>query len=358
MGLNANLTFLPSVLAAACALLSTLGLLHAAASAVETVTEQWDIGRRFVDDASYVEHVLRQFRPADPAIIFLGGSVTREGVAEDATMMDALTARTGRAFTTRNLAFSSFSPAESLAIIDTLDVPPGSVVILQLGWQNLTESREDVEVFVRRPRIALLEWDSALEVVSPMTRVEVALTPALIRHAAVIANYLDQRGCAWYRLAQAVERERCTQVRSVIRSFYSVGTRMNDADKRASAAVAHAELVPRARANSIFAEGMYNRFIDRAVQRGFLPVLLMFPRDASETSLMEQHGMDLLEQQIAERLGARVAMIDMRHIDTLVADDFADPLHLLNSGRKKILPALAGQLVGIIQHHQRTQVHE
>lgn len=341
-------SFRPSLSAPVLALVTTLLLLQSAAKNLESAAIEADLSRRYVDDASYVEHVLQHFVPPDPAIVFLGGSVTREGVPDEPTLARQLGARSGHAFTVRNLAFSSFSPVESIAIVDTLRVPTGSSVVLQLGWQNLTESREDVDELVLRPRIALLDWRHAMEVVSPATRLQVALTPTLFRHSSVVANYLDQRSCSWHDLLQVENREICTRPRSVVRSFYSEQSRLSDADKRGAAAVAHAELVPRALANSVYAESVYVRFIELTRSRGLQPVLLLFPRDQSESELMRANGMDVLEEGVVGRLDAIVDIVDLRGIGNLDADDFADPLHLLETGRLKVLSPLVTQLGGII----------
>ena len=86
------------------ALVTALDILQWSAVWLEERVAGLELERRFVDDASYVEHVVRQFRPDAPAVVFLGGSVTGEGVLEDSRMTALLETANGRTSRVRNLA--------------------------------------------------------------------------------------------------------------------------------------------------------------------------------------------------------------------------------------------------------------
>lgn len=330
-------------------LITTLLLIEAFSSTLKSNVAQWDLSRRYVDDASYVEYVLHRFHPTNRAVVLLGGSVTREGIPEDPRMAVLLQAAATIPVDVRNLAYSSFSPVEALAIVDTLDAPRGTVVALQLSWQNLVESYQDLDALARRPRIAGLEWASVLDLASPGARLEVAVTPSLIRHSAIIANYLDQRDCEWVKLLRQAERQACLRPILAQRNFYSVESMLPESEKRASVAVAHAEMQPLARQNHKVAEKIYARFIERSIARGFHPVLLMFPRDPTEEKAIADHNLDQLEHSTLKRLSQLTEVIDLRDVGGLDSLDFADPLHLLESGRAKIAMLVARRLGDIIE---------
>ena len=334
-------------------LITTLLLLDYFGSVLNTYVAQWDLSRRYVDDASYVEFVLHRFHPSGQALVLLGGSVTREGVPDDLHLAELLQTAVAVPVDVRNLAYSSFSPIEAVAIVDTLDAPRGTVVALQLSWQNLVESGRDLDALVRRPRIAHLDWTSVLDSASLGTRLEVALTPSLIRNSAVIANYLDQRDCDWLNLLAQAEREVCLRPMIAQRNFYSVESRQLESEKQASVAIAHAELRPLVQQNHQFAEAVYARFIERSVTRGFHPVLMMFPRDPTETMAIAAHQLDVIERGAMKRLSELTEVIDLRDVDGLLAEDFADPLHLLESGRAKISVLVADRIGDIIEQTGR-----
>lgn len=343
----------PSLTAPILALFTTLAILQWSGEVLRSEAAGWDMSTRFVDDASYVEQVVRQFHPSARSVVFLGGSVTREGVTGDHDLEGLLRGAGAGELSVRNLGWSSFSPVEAIAVADTLDVPRGSLMVLQLSWQNLVESRADLDKLVRRPRLADLRWDAVLDFASPEVRFEVAVTPWLIRHSAIIANYLQQRSCDWYKLQHVSERARCLRPLHVQRNYYAVETRQSAREKAASSAVAHSELRLAADLNHRFAETVYRRFIERVASRGFHAVLILFPRDAAESEAMARNGLDILEQEVMLRLSRGSEVIDLRSVGGLQREDFADPLHLLDSGRKKVSVELARQIAVVIAKEGR-----
>lgn len=133
------------------------------------------------DDAAVVAgRLLRMGAPSAPVRVFLGGSALREAV-DDSAHGSIL-----------NFATSGQTLSESLAILETLSLAPGSTVVVHLTPMRLGESQADAVRAIEHPRMPFVRTEALVHVLGE-AGIPVSTWPDVVRNREWMARFLRRR---------------------------------------------------------------------------------------------------------------------------------------------------------------------
>lgn len=320
------------------ALISVTLVLEAGGNKVfHYLNHELTLAQRYVDGTSYVSYITANAGYGDDVnIVLLGASVTRESVPSEKWMEEKLTQHLAKEVNFLNLGSRNQAYDESLAILNTLDAPKGTLILQQVALRKLDKDSSFYRNQYLNPRFDVVEYGVLDRYYGYIDQWRHHLTPSLVKRRLPLLNYINSRNCNYRSLIVEEMRQWCTRPVAVKRSFYSQKTRLSRAQKK--------------------------RYIEDAVNRRYKPAMKHYSNGLQYLKAMNdiarEKGYELafvdypvapmirdIEQRFAEALNYKKLVdqfrgkhefLDYRFQRKFRDEDFQDTFHLIAEGKKEM----------------------
>lgn len=315
-------------------LLLTFALLHALSALLHQRFSDLPLERRIVDDSSYISHMANNaiFAADERALVLLGSSVTREAFPSDATLSAQASKRFGLAWRVLNLGESSQSLAESIAILETLDALPDTIVAFQVTFRRLGYSLKDLQAEYLAPRMPFLDYDSVRPIIPLPARIQHDLTPQVLRWRKPYSYYRDVRACSLHHFLFDPD-SKCYRLAYYKRHWYDVEDRMTKEEKEAFLRRIERLALPKFVANAPDSLLLLRRLVTVAEENDYRLILVDYPLPPSAHRLEAMAQDQSHYNESLDELG--VPRIDERFNPDFSEDDFYDTHHLVGGARQR-----------------------
>ena len=337
--------YLGPILLALVTVLIGLHLIHYLLIQIWTSTENTE--KVFVDDQTYVTHLaLRNQSSEKKTVIFVGGSVTREGSLLDSAMQNMFKDKTQKDINFLNLGSSSQSLLESLQLLKTIKINPGSIVYIQFSFKKLDYSYADYKKEVAHPRLPLLESSGAYDYANYYGKIIYSLTPKLILARDFTNYFAKNKNC------QVIEMltigSACYLNNAVIRNYYKEENRLTIEKKDAYVRDIEETVYPEFISSCAFGCEILSDTIDYITSRGGIPVLIEYPISSREKSLYTTAKKHPLYKECYSKLSNKSLTLDLAFDERFFEEDFFDSQHMLVSGKMKTSALIIDHAISIM----------
>lgn len=326
-----NLNLSPILLALGTVLLA-LHIIHSLLTQIWASNER--VEQVFVDDQTYVLHqALRHQFSERKAVVFVGGSVTREGSLLDSTMQKIFQDKTERDVNFLNLGSSNQSLLESLQLLKTIKINPSSIVYIQFSFKKLDYSYTDYKKDIAHPRLPLLKSSGSYDYANYYDKIIYFLTPKLILARDFTNYFAKNKNCQLIEIL--ISSSACYSNNAVIRNYYKEENRLTIEKKDAYVKDIEETIYPKFISSCAFGCEIISDTIDYITSQGGIPVLIEYPISSREKSIYTMAKNHPLYKKCYSKLSKKSLTLDLAFDEGFVEDDFFDSQHLLESGKKK-----------------------
>ena len=299
-----------------------------------------DIEQRFVDGSSYVSYKsLNTIFDAELNVVLLGASVTRESSTSDDVMSKYLSDKFGKNIEFHNLGSRNQTFDESLAILATLGLPPGTIVIQQTSIKKLSKEKNFYREQFLNPRFEGLRYEVLYKHNRNLDVMIQFIKPELFKIRTPIKYYLSARDCPYKTVFYRELMEWCTRPVRLNRSIYNKSTQLSVQQKQIYLADAEKNRYMPAVSNYKESIKYIDNIIDIASQDELTLVFIDYPVSPLAINLEYHYDNIIGYSRYFTSIG--IIYYDLRRENIFVEEDFQDGFHMIESGKLKMLDKFA-----------------
>lgn len=290
----------------------------------------------YTNDHTYVMHqALKNRGLKQKLVVFIGGSVTREGTLLDRDMQDLYFAKkTDDNIKFLNLGSSDQSLLESLRLLKTINIPPGSIVYIQFSFKKLNYGPIQYKKDIAEPRLPLLSSQDIYNKASYYDHVIYHLTPDLILGKAFWNLFIQNKNCKIRQLF--VKNSSCYKDNPVTRSIYKEENRMTLEKKYEYVQNIKNVVYPEFIRSCNFSADLISETVDYVKSQRAIPVLIEYPISTTEYQLYKTAESEVTYQERYKEIASKALVLNLAFEKGFLEEDFFDSQHLLPSGKAKV----------------------
>lgn len=271
--------------------------------------------------------------PAKLSVIILGSSTMHCALGSDVQMSALVSEKVAKPIQVINLSTANQSILTSLALLDNLKLKPGSLIILQLGALRF-EQGLDAERKLTVRRIPFIDYGHA-DALLFGEDMEDRYMPAIFKYGLWI-NYV-------YKLIPNLQNK----LEASYMRYYGYQTRMSEADLKNYNQVILEKVCPNYIKDHVAAVSLTRAIVDEANKKNLHLVIVLLPISSEGKQFRNKIAIPNAEDMAALKK-LNVPIYDFEDDARFSDVDFYDFYHLLENGRKKLLPLLLDIIVNAI----------
>lgn len=307
----------------------------------------------FTNDQTYVMHQALMHNDLEKkSVIFVGGSVTREGTLLDKDMEDLHRINGANdEIKFLNLGSSDQSLIESLRLLKTIKINPGSIVYIQFSFKKLNYSYSQHKNDITAQRLPLLNSNGIYKYVPYYDAIIYSLTPNIIHGKTFWNLFIQNKDCSIAGLFD--EKSKCYKENPVNRSIYHEANRFTVEQKKAYVKDIENSVYPEFIRNCGFSINFISEIIDYVKSQKAIPVLIEYPISNTEKELYMIARNNSMYKTNYKFLANKALILDLTFHHNFQEEDFFDSQHLLPSGRLKSSTLIINHVAEIINGEMR-----
>jgi len=310
---------------------------------------QLSLQQRYVDGNSYISHVINNTKyKTGPNIILLGASVTRESVPNDTLMTHRLRAIYGKSALFQNLGSKNQAYDESLALLNSLYAPAGSLIIQQIALRKLDKNSNFYNNQFLNPRFDGINYDVLLAHNPVINRIKHHLTPKLILMRYPLLHFLEKRRCSLKMILYTELYKSCSRPVAIQRSIYNNKTQLNLEEKKQYILDVENRRYKPAVTNHQLGFTYITAMHQVAKEKSYKLILIDYPVSPLAKATESKYDKLISYSQKIEVLNKNTHYYDFRMHPDFREKDFQDTYHLIDSGKNKMAELMINKIKEIL----------